>query len=124
MAAKSGLMQMLSMFGIEFDLEEIKVEALKFRQIMLDIDSRLTALQRQQDALATHLGMELHNERHSADQPPDNGAAGPDTGRQPEPAGSVRPALSAPAPASPELQPERGGDLGQRTVHRPAANGH
>ena len=58
----SGFTQLLKAFGIDFDPEEIKREALKFQQIMLDIDARLAQLQAQNRALAHHLGMEVDND--------------------------------------------------------------
>lgn len=71
MAAKSGLLQLLKAFGIDFDPEEIKTEALKFQQMMLGIHSELQSIRQRQDALAKHLGMELPNDGHLRERPGD-----------------------------------------------------
>lgn len=55
---KSGLILMLKAFGIEFDPEEIKQEAFKFRDVLVSIEHRLERIEAMNAAIALHLKIE------------------------------------------------------------------
>ena len=118
--AKSGLMQLLSTFGIDFDPAEIKAEAMKFQAIMLSIQNELIVARAERAAIARHLGVTFDGPA-SADPPvhvhgsgkPNGGGDIQISGGSP---GDPRPALSRPAQPG-DLRPAQSGDL------RPAPNG-